>query len=49
MHGGFGYGDRNGDRSRIVEFAYGLNLVICNTLFMMQESQMVLITSITFM
>jgi len=40
-HGGFGYGDRNADGSRILEFADGLNLVICNTLFMKQQSQMV--------
>jgi len=40
-HGGFGYGDRNADESRILEFADGLNLVICNILFMKQESQMV--------
>ena len=32
-HGGFGYGDRNADGSRILEFADGLNLVVCNTLF----------------
>jgi len=46
MHGGFGYGDKNGDKnadgSRILEFADGLNLVICNTLFMKQESQLVM-------
>jgi len=41
MHGVFGYGDRNGDESRILEFADRLNLVICNILFMKQESQMV--------
>jgi len=29
MHGGFGHGDRNADGSRILEFADGLNLVIC--------------------
>ena len=40
-HGSFGYGNRNADRSRILEFADGLNLVICNTLFMKQESQSV--------
>jgi len=40
-HGGFGYGDRNADGPRILEFAYRLNLVICNTLFMKQESQLV--------
>jgi len=40
-HGGFGYGDRNADGSRMLEFADGLNLVICNTLFLKQESQLV--------
>jgi len=40
-HGGFGYGARNADFSRILEFADGLNLVICNTLFMKQESKLV--------
>ena len=32
-HGGFGYGSRNADGSRILEFADGLNLVICNTVY----------------
>ena len=40
-HGGFGYGDRNADGSRILEFADGLKLVVCNTLFVKQESQLV--------
>jgi len=40
-HGGFGYGYRNADGYRILEFSDGLNLVICNTLFMKQESQLV--------
>ena len=31
MHGGYRFGDRNADGSRILEFADGLNLVICNT------------------
>ena len=39
--GGYGFGDRNADVSRILEFADGLNLVICNTLFMNQESKLV--------
>ena len=43
MHGGFGYGDRNADGSRTLEFADRLNLVICNTLLMKQESQLVTI------
>jgi len=41
MQGGFGYGDRNADGSRILEFADGLYLVICNTLFIKPESQLV--------
>ena len=40
-HGGFGYGSRNADGSRILKFADGLNLVICNTLFTKQEAKLV--------
>jgi len=40
-HGGYGYGVRNADGYRILEFIDGLNLVICNTLFMKQESKLV--------
>jgi len=40
-HGGFGYGSRNADGSRILEFADGLNLVMCNTLFTKQEAKLV--------
>jgi len=40
-HGGYMFGDRNADGSRILEFADGLNLVICNTLFMKQKSKLV--------
>ena len=40
-HGAFGYRDRNANGCRILEFEDGLNLVICNTLFMKQESQLV--------
>jgi len=40
-HGGFGYGSRNADGSRILEFADGLNLVICYTLFTKQEAKLV--------
>jgi len=41
MHGGLGYGDRNVNGSRILEFAYWLNLVICNIMFMKQEFKLV--------
>jgi len=40
-HGGFGYGARNADGARILEFSDGLNTVICNTLFMKQQSKLV--------
>ena len=40
-HGGFGYGSRNTDGSRILEFVDGLNFVICNTLFTKQEAKLV--------
>ena len=40
-HGGFGYGSRNTDGSRTLEFADGLNLVVCNTLFTKQEAKLV--------
>jgi len=42
MHGGFGYGARNVDGSSILEFTDGINLVICNTLFMKQQSKLVI-------
>jgi len=40
-HGGFGFGSRNADGCRILEFADGLNLVICNPLFTKQEAKLV--------
>ena len=40
MHGGSGYGDRNADGSRILEYADD-PLPLCNTLFVKQESQLV--------
>jgi len=40
-YGGFGYGASNADSSRILELTDGLNLAICNTLFMKQEFKLV--------
>ena len=40
-HGGYVFGARNANGSRILEFADGLNLVICNTMFMKQECKLV--------
>ena len=42
-HGGYGYGARNADGSRILESADGLNIVIGNTLFMKQKSKLYLL------
>ena len=33
VHGGYGYGVRNGEGERILEFADGAGLLICNTRF----------------
>jgi len=41
MHGSYGFRARNADGSSIFEFADRLNLVICNTLFIKQESKLV--------
>jgi len=41
MHGSFGYGARNADGSGILGVYKWLNLVICNTLFKKQKSQLV--------
>jgi len=39
-HSGYGYGARNADGSRILEFTDGLILVICKTLFIKQKSKL---------
>ena len=41
VHGGFGYGIRNADGSRIPEFTDSLCLVTRNTCFTKQDSQLV--------
>jgi len=41
MHSGYGYGAKNADGSRILDFTDRLNLVICNTVSMKQESKLV--------
>jgi len=37
-HGGYGFGVRNADGSRILEFADGLNLVICILQYIVHEA-----------
>ena len=46
--GGFGYGSKSADGSRILEFADGLNLVICNTLFTKQEAKLVTYVAVSY-
>jgi len=46
-HGGYGFGARNADGSRILEFADGLNLVICSTPCFV-KSGLLCISAITF-
>jgi len=41
VHGGRGYGDRNTEGERILEFATANDLVIGNTLFIKRESHLV--------
>lgn len=41
VHGGFGYGQRNDEGNRILEMADALELMICNTMFMKEESKLV--------
>ena len=41
VHGGFGYGDRNVEGVRILEFGDAMNLVICNTMFTKDDMKLV--------
>ena len=41
VHGGFGYGNRNPEGERILEFCDATNMVIANTLFRKRDSRLV--------
>ena len=41
VHGGYGFGDRNMDGERLLEFAESLDLVICNSLFKKRKRHLV--------
>ena len=41
VHGGFGYGVRNSDGDRILEFALAHDLIIGNTLFMKRDNHLI--------
>uniref|UniRef100_UPI00358F58A9 craniofacial development protein 2-like n=1 Tax=Myxine glutinosa TaxID=7769 RepID=UPI00358F58A9 len=45
VHGGCGYGVRNGEGERILEFADGADLLICNTQFQKEDNKLVTYTS----
>ena len=41
VHGGFGYGVRNAEGDRILEFGLALDMVVCNTLFNKRSSRLI--------
>ena len=41
IHGGVGYGDRNKDGEKILEFGTVLNLAVCNTWFRKDDERLV--------
>ena len=45
VHGGYGFGDRDMDGERLLEFAESLDLVICNSLFKKRKSHLVTYSS----
>ena len=45
IHEGYGYGVRNGDGERILEFADGADMSICNTQFQKEKNKLVTYTS----
>uniref|UniRef100_UPI00358E89BF craniofacial development protein 2-like n=1 Tax=Myxine glutinosa TaxID=7769 RepID=UPI00358E89BF len=45
VHGGYGYGVRNGEGERILEFADGADLLICYTQFQKEDNKLVTYTS----
>ena len=45
VHGGFGYGVRNAEGERILEFGLALDMVVCNTLFNKRCSRLITYSS----
>ena len=41
VHGGFGYGKRNAEGERLLDFADAHHMVICNTLFKKRDSHLI--------
>ena len=45
VHGGFGYGTRNPEGERILEFCLALDLVVCNTMFKKPDNKLITFSS----
>ena len=45
VHGGIGYGVRNAEGERILEFGLALDMVVCNTLFNKHSSRLITYSS----
>jgi hypothetical protein len=45
IHGGFGFGNRNKEGVRILDFAVAMDLVICNTRFQKEDSKLITYSS----
>ena len=41
VHGGYGYGNRNAEGERVLEFCDAMDMSVCNTLFKKEESKLV--------
>src|SRR5260221_7834353 len=41
VHGGHGFGTKNMEEGRILEFGDAMDLVVCNTMFKKEESKLV--------
>ena len=48
MHGGYGFGKRNIDGKRILEFAVANNLIVANSKFVKKDSRLITYQSSTF-
>ena len=46
VHGGFGYGSRNQEGEKVLDFAVAFDLMIANTFFRKRESHLVTFSSV---
>ena len=45
VHGGYGFGARNDDGVRILDFAVAAEMVVCNTLFKKENNKLIMYSS----